>query len=154
MFTQCEISQFRPAVKRRGAYDGGNRKLGARFRVKGFRKFAESDESAPTVQLQRIRMFLAVISYRKRNFRVMGISRAPLRSGPLGRDAYAQLPRWVGKANVSRMLLKPLYGLSTACKGRHKTIRNLLANECGGKATSLDKSVFSRAQKIDYDSGV
>ena len=87
-----EISQFRPAARRRGAYVGENRKLDARFRVKWFREFAGSNASAPTVQLQSIRMWIAVIAYRKWGFRVMDVSRAFLRSGHLGRDAYVQLP--------------------------------------------------------------
>ena len=47
--------------------------------------------------------------------------------------------------------MKPLYGLSTTCKDRYKTIRNFLSDECGGKVTSLDKSVFFWAQRgFDY----
>ena len=64
-----------------GAYVGGNRKLHAGFRVKGFQEFAETNASAPTVQLQSIRAAIDVTAYRKWNFRAMGVSRAILRSG-------------------------------------------------------------------------
>ena len=56
-----------------GAYVAENSKLDSRFRVKGFQEFVETNSSAPTVQLQRIRMFLAVIGYRRRNFRAIDI---------------------------------------------------------------------------------
>ena len=44
-----------------GSYVGGNRKLDAGFRVGGFQEFAETNASAPSVQLQRIQVDLAVI---------------------------------------------------------------------------------------------
>ena len=59
-----------------GAYVGENRKIDARFRVKRFQEFVETNASAPTAQLQRIRVALSVIAYRKRNFRAMDVSRA------------------------------------------------------------------------------
>ena len=74
---------------RTGAYVGKNRKLDDRCCAKGFQEFAETNESATTVQLQSIRADLAVIAYRKRNFRTMDVSRAFLRSVPLKRDNYA-----------------------------------------------------------------
>ena len=46
-----------------GATDDENRKLEARLRFKGFQEFAATNASAPTVQLQIIRLFLAVIEY-------------------------------------------------------------------------------------------
>ena len=72
----------------------------------------------------------------------MDVSRAFLRSEPLERDTYVKLPEGVEQENVAWKLLKPLYGLSTACKDWYRTLRNFLIEECGGKATSLDKSVF------------
>ena len=56
------------------------------------------------------------------------------------------------KDNVTRKLLNPLYGLSTACKDWYETIRDFLSNECvGWGVTSLDKSVFFRTQQgFDY----
>ena len=112
-----------------------NRKLDARFRAKCFQEFAESNASAPTVQLQIIRLCLSLIAYRKWNFRVSDVSRAIPRSEHLKREAYVKLPEGVEKGNSARKLLKPLYGLSTACKDWYRTIRDLLANECvwGGK---------------------
>ena len=58
------------------------------------------------------------------------------------------------KDNVARKLLKPLYCLSTDGKDCDKNIRNLLANECGGRATSLDKSVFFGPMEFFYEYGV
>ena len=110
--------------------------------------------ASPTVQLQSIRIVLAVIAYRKWNFRVMGVSRAFLRSEPLGRDTYVKLPEGVEQENVAWKLLKPLYGLSTACKDWYRTLRNFLIEECGGKVTSLDKSVFFWTKEgFSYDYG-
>ena len=84
----------------------------------------------------------------------MDVSRAFLRSEHLRRDTYAQLPEGVEKDNVAWGLLKPLYGLSTACKDWYKTIRNFLSKECGEKATSLDKSVcFWTQQDFGYEYG-
>ena len=45
-----------------GAYVGENRKLVAVFRVGGFQEFADTNASAPTVQLQRIMVLLDVIA--------------------------------------------------------------------------------------------
>ena len=50
--------------KKTGAYVEENMKLDARFRVSGFQEFADANASAPTGQLQRIRVRLALISYR------------------------------------------------------------------------------------------
>ena len=79
----------------------------------------------------------------------MGVSRAFLRPEPLKLGAYAKLPDAVEQENAARGLLKPLYGLSTACKDWYETIRDFLANECGVcvGVTSLDKSVFFRPQR-------
>ena len=63
------------------AYVGENRKLDARFRVKGFQVFAETNASGPTIQLQGIRALIDVISYRKWNLRATGVSRAFSTSG-------------------------------------------------------------------------
>ena len=77
-----------------------------------------------------------------------------MRSGPLRRDTYVKLPEGVEKGNIARKLLKPLYGMSTACKDWYGAIRNFLANECGGEVTSLDKSVFFRTRQwSDYGYG-
>ena len=74
-----------------------------------------SNASAPTVQLRRIRLFLAVISFRKLEFRVMDVSRGG--SEPLKRDTYVQLPKkGVVGDMVAWNLLKPLYGLSASCE--------------------------------------
>ena len=117
--------------KKTGSCVGENRKLDARFFVKGIREFAESTTSSPSVQLQSIRLRLAVIAYRKWNFRAMDVSRAFLTAEPLGRDTYVKLPQGVDEDNVDWKLLKPMYGLSAACKDWYKTIRNFLAIECG-----------------------
>ena len=85
----------------------------------------------------------------------MDVSRAFLRSAPLESDAYVKLPRGVSYGNVAWKLLKPLYGLSNACKDWYNTIRNAQANECGGEVASLDKSVcFLTQQGFDYGYGV
>ena len=52
-----------------------------------------TNASAPTIQLQIMRVCLAVTAYRKWNFRVMVVSRALLRSEPLKRDTYAHPPK-------------------------------------------------------------
>ena len=106
------------------AYVGENRKLDSGFRAKGFREFVETNATAPAVQLQIPRSVLAVIAYRRWNFRAVDVSRGFLRSGPLKSDTYAKLPGGVANGNVSRKLLNPLYGLSTACKYRCGTIRD------------------------------
>ena len=60
----------------------------------------------------------------------------------------------MGQENLAWELLKPLYGLSTACKDWYRTIRNFLTDECGGRVTSLDKSVFFWAQEgFSYEYG-
>ena len=43
---------------------------------------------APKTQFQSIRVFLAVIDYRERNFIVMDVSEAFLKSIPLEREVY------------------------------------------------------------------
>ena len=130
-----------------GACVEENRKLDSRFRVKCFQEFVKTNESAPTAQLQIVRLLLAVIGYRKWNFRAVDVSRAFLRSVASKRDTFAKLPDVVEKDNVSWKLLKPLYGLSTACKDWCETILDFIAQECGAKVTSLDKWVFFRTQQ-------
>ena len=93
-----------------GAYVGENRKLDAGFGVKGFQEFVETNASEPTVQLQIIRLFLAVIGCREWNFSAVGVSRAFLTSEPLKRGTYARLPDGVEKDNVARKLLKNFMG--------------------------------------------
>ena len=110
---------------------GGNRKLDSGFRVKCLQEFTEPNASAPKVQLQIIRLCLAVIAFRKWDFRVMGVSVAFLRSEPLKRGAYVQLHKGVADDRVAWKLSKPLCGLSTACKDWYRTIRNFLSEECG-----------------------
>ena len=84
----------------------------------------------------------------------MGVSGEFLRSGPLKRDTYAKLPDGVEKDNVARKLLKPSYGLCTACKDRCETIRDFLANGRVRGVTSLGKSVFFWTQQgSDYGYG-
>ena len=100
------------------------------------------------VQLQRIRLCLAVTAYRKWDFRATDVSRGILRSEPLKRDTYVQLPKWADGDNVAWGLLKPLYGLSTACKDWYETIRNSLLGECGGNVTSLGGLVFFWTQQV------
>ena len=113
-----------------GAYVGEDRKLEAVFRVKRFQEFVETHASAPTVQLQIIRLLLAVIGYRKWNFRAIGVSGEFPRSGALKRDAYVELPDGAGKEIIARKLLTPLYGLSTACNERCETIRAFKRSIC------------------------
>ena len=55
-----------------------------------------------------------------------------LRSEPFERAAYVKLLRGAEEANVAWELLEPLSGLSTACTDWYKTLRNFVANKCGG----------------------
>ena len=114
---------------------------------KSLQEFAETNASAPTVQLQSIRVVLAVMAYRKWDFRAIGVYRAWLTSGHLERDTYANLPEWVEKDDVAWELLNPLYGAITACKDWRGAIRDFLAEEFGWGVTSLGKSVFFWAQQ-------
>ena len=84
----------------------------------------------------------------------MDVSRDFTRSKPLKRNTYVKLPEGADQENAGCELLKPLYGLSTTCKDWYRTIGNFLTGECGGKAASLDKSVFSWEQEgISYEYG-
>ena len=56
----------------------------------------------------------------------MDVSIAFLRSGPLKRDNYANLPEGVENGYIACGMSKPLYGLSTACKDWRETIRDFL----------------------------
>ena len=88
------------------AYHDENRNLDARFCVKGFHELVEDNAAASTVEVQSIRIALAVIAYRKWNFRAMGVSRAFLRSEPLG-CTFAKLPDGAEQENVACELIKP-----------------------------------------------
>ena len=114
-----------------GAYVDGNMELGGIFRVKCFHEFAGTNASAPTVQLQRIMVLLAVIAYREWDFSVTDVSRAFSTSGSLKRDTYVQLPGGVEKGNAAWKPSKPLYGVSSAFKDWYGTIRYFLSKECG-----------------------
>ena len=76
-----------------------------------------------------------------------------LRSEHLKRETYVQSPKGVEDDKVAWGLLKPLYGLSTSCKDWYETIMNFPSEECGGKVTSLDKSVFWTQQGFRYNYG-
>ena len=78
--------------KKTGAYIDENRKLDVGCCVKGFQEVAESNASAPTVQLRIIRLCLALIAFRKWGFRAMDVSREFLRSELFKRGTYVQLP--------------------------------------------------------------
>ena len=99
---------------------------------KVFQEFPKTNTSAPTVRLHISRVVLAVIAYREWDLRAMGVSGAFSMEALLRRDAYAKLPDGVAKGNISRGLLKPLCGLGTVRKDGCVTIRDFLANECGG----------------------
>ena len=99
-----------------------------------FREFVVTNDEAPKVQLQRTRAWIAVISFRKWNFRANDASRAFLKSVPLGRETYADPPYASGnKETETRKLSKPLYGLSATCKEWYISIGDSLLNECGGE---------------------
>ena len=77
----------------------------------------------------------------------MDVARAFLRSEPLERETeretYVQWPKGVEDDKVAWELMKPLYGLSTACNDGCETLRKFPAGECGGgKVTSLARFVF------------
>ena len=120
------------------------------FCVNGFQEFAETNAFAPEVKLQIIRVVLDVIACLRWNFRAMDVSMRFLRFGPLKVATYEKLPLVAEKGNISRKLLGPLYGMSTACKDWRVAIRDFLGGECVWVA-SVDKSVFLRSQQgIDY----
>ena len=106
----------------------------------------ETNASSPTAQLQSIMVVLAVIAYRRWDIRAMDVSMAFLMSWLVKRATYAKLPDGAGKDNMAWEILRPLYGMSTSCKGSYETIRDFLAGECGGEVTSLGKSVSYRIQ--------
>ena len=85
---------------------------------------------------------MALTAYRKWNFRVTDVSRAFLSSEPLWRDTYVKLPDGVEEEISDWEILKPLYGMRTACKDWYDTIRDFLSKECGSHVASLDKSAF------------
>ena len=92
------------------------------------------------------------MAFRKRDFRVMDVSRAILRSQPLKRDTYVQLPKLVEDDRVAWKLPKPLYGLSTSCRDWYRAIMDFLLGEWRGKVTALGKSVFFWAQQgFEYE---
>ena len=95
--------------KRACPYVGENRELDLRFRAKWHQEFADPIASAPTVQLQIVRLRSDVIARRKWDFRAIDVSSAYLRSGRLELDTYFQLPKSAGEVNASWGLLKPLY---------------------------------------------
>ena len=74
--TPCQISRFHLTKPKTSAYVGENRKLDSVYRVKCFQEFAETNASAPTVELKIIRVVLAVIGYRRWYFRAMDVSRS------------------------------------------------------------------------------
>ena len=100
-FTSWGIKPISAGHTKTGAYGGENRKLDARIGVKCFQEFVETNASAPTVQLQIMRAVLAVIAYRRWDFRAIGVKRAFLMSQPLKLDTYANLPDG-GETAISR----------------------------------------------------
>ena len=101
--------QIAAGHKKTGAYLDGDRKLDAGCCVGGFQEFAESNASAPTVQLQSIMLCLAVIAFRKWGFRVMDVSRAFLGSEHLkGKLMFNYQKQGVEGDRVAwELLLKP-----------------------------------------------
>ena len=66
-------------------------------------------------------------------FIVIDVSRALLTLVPFRRDAYVNFLTEIAKGNVDWELLKPPYGLSTACRRWCEAVRDFLAKGCGGK---------------------
>ena len=95
MYTPLKTNSFRRDMGKTDAYLDESGKLDARFCVKGFQELVGENAAATAVQLKSVRIVLAVIAYRKWNFRVMGVCRDFLRSEPLERGAYAKLPEGV-----------------------------------------------------------
>ena len=74
-----------------GTYLGENRKFDDRFRVKCPQESADANASSPPAQLQSIMVFVAVIAYRRWDFRAMDVSRVFLMDEPLERAKYVEL---------------------------------------------------------------
>ena len=101
-----------------------------------------------TSELQSLRALWAVIAYRRGDIRVTGATRESLKSKPLSREIYlAQALFSESEAAARRGLLKPLYGLSKARKECYWTLTDSRVCDLGGTSTSLDKSVFFRAER-------
>ena len=84
----------------------------------------------------------------------MDISRAPLKSKLSGRYIYGVPPLVAGwDSDTMWELLKPLYGLATACEECYGALRDFLMGVgvlvvvVVGGATLLDKSVIPRGKK-------
>ena len=99
------------------------------LRSTGFQKDICTNESAPTAQLQSLSVSLEIIAYRKWGFRVMGVSRAFLKIGTCGAAKFARRLLYFRVGPGARWgLLKPLYGLSGACKERYETLGSFMTN--------------------------
>ena len=99
---------------------GNRRRLAGRFCVKSPQGEIGEETPPPESTVGGLGVSLSVVSYRTWSCRVAGVSGAFLKSKPLVRNIYAETPLFP-EINPDAMcdLLKPLYGLATACRGRY-----------------------------------
>ena len=135
-------------------YIDNERSLDPRSCARGVREAVGTKASAATSQLRSFRVFLAVVSYRKWGLKVIGVSRAFLKSQPAGRWVYEGAPLFTRRGQGARCrLLKPLRGLPTASKEWYET--SGVSNKSGtGGGPLLDKSDFLHGGgSFDYGFG-
>ena len=76
-----------------GACIDGNRKLDAQLCLGRSQVFVNKNLRTSTVQLQSLRGCLAVIPYRRWNFRTLDVSKASIKQERQGSETYIQFPK-------------------------------------------------------------
>ena len=118
------------------------RRLDGRLCVQGYREELTEDVQSPTVQLESVRIIMAVSAVRNWEFGVIDVSRAYLQSANLERAVYVRPPRGAEKdKNIFWKAKKPLYGLSDSTKNWTKTVQAWIEN-IGGKKTLSDAGAY------------
>ena len=106
------------------------------------------------IQLQSLRGCLAVIAYRKWDFKILVLG---MKSFNLGRRivaTYVQYPKEQENGNGVWRTFEHVDNLEKRDENRGKLVRNSPTQECGGKCTALDKSVLFWTQKgFEYEYG-
>ena len=116
--------------------------MDGRLCAQGYREELSDDVQSPTVQLESVRIIMAVSAVRNWEFGVIDVSRAYLQSANLEREVYVRPPKGAEKnANTYWKAKKPLYGLSDSTKNWTKTIQAWVES-VGGKKTLSDAGAY------------
>ena len=132
----------------------GNQKLCAKLCMGRSLKFGAGNVLTSTIQLQRLRGCLAVIAYRRWNFRALEAPRESINQERKASGAYIKSTKEIGNVNWPWKSPESIPDLEERAYEKIGIARNFHTKECGEKCTSFGKSgLFWRHKNPEYKYG-